>query len=360
MRMIAFLFWTRPEIIKLYPLIKYCLNNDVKFILVHSNQHYSHNLDTVFFEELKIPNPSYNLNIWSWSHAFQTARILDWLDEVFNHVKIDFLFVHGDTNTTLAWWLFASKKWIKLVHIEAWLRSYDRSMPEEINRIIVDSISDYLFTPTKEAKNILLNEWISSGKILVSWNTIVDAIKLALDNIISKEKLTSIFNLNGPFILLTIHRPSNTVSGDFFIKILNYINDFACKKHFQVIFPIHPRTEKLLSEKEKETFPNISFIEPVWFLEMLALEKYSDLIISDSWWIQEEAYILKKKMLVLRNNTERPEVMESWNINLLPPENLVNIEKIFNKLNFNQQKYSNVLGDGSSAKKIFNFLNSSI
>ena len=201
----CFILWTRPEIIKLYSCIKYAEKNNLDYFIIHSNQHYSTNMDKVFFDELELSEAKYNLWINWWYHWEMTGKMMIEIEKILLDEKPDIVYIQWDTNTVLAWWLVASKLWIKVAHIEAWLRSYDKTMPEEINRICTDHLSDYLFSPTIRQKDILISENIDESKIYVLWNTIVDAVYMIKD--LSKTKTNEVFqkyNISeNNYILLT-------------------------------------------------------------------------------------------------------------------------------------------------------------
>lgn len=314
---VAIIIGTRPEIIKCSPLIRYLQNQDnIEWFLIHTNQHYSENMDKIFFDELELSFPKYNLWIWSWSHGDMTWKMLISIEKILLEECPHIVFVQWDTNTVLAWWLSASKLGIKVAHIEAWLRSYDKSMPEEINRILTDHLSDYLFSPTQKQADILISEWIEKNKIFITGNTIVDAIYEWLEIAEKQEEkiLKKYWLWKNDYILLTAHRPSNVDQKDTLKSILEgiwSISDILDKKIF---FPVHPRTKLNIEKFWLGYLCEERFIlsEPIWFVENLIVEKNSYLIATDSWWIQEEACILKKKTLILRDNTERPETLEVW------------------------------------------------
>ncbi len=352
----AVVLGTRPEIIKLSSIIRFLHSNNEDFFIVHSGQHYSYNLDKVFFEELELPSPKYNLDVGSGSHAVMTSKIMVGLEKIFLDEKPDFVIVQGDTNTVLSAALVASKLFIPVVHVEAGLRSYDNSMPEEINRIVTDHVSSFLFPPTVESKNILLKENISESKIFVVGNTIVDAV---LQNIViadSKVDVLKTLNLNkNEYFLLTMHRPSNV---DFKENIENIF--FGLKKVYDkfnipFVFPIHPRTKKNI-EKFNIKIPDfIRVVEPLGFLEFLQLEKNARMIFTDSGGIQEEACILKVPCVTLRFNTERPETV-SVGSNVLVGNNP---DKIFEGSVFMFNKntdWINPFGKGDSGERIISIL----
>ncbi len=355
----AVVLGTRPEVIKLSSIIRFLYDNNEDFFIVHSGQHYSYNLDKVFFEELDLPLPKYNLDVGSSSHAVMTSKIMVGLEKIFLSEKPDFVIVQGDTNTVLAGALTASKINIPVVHVEAGLRSYDSSMPEEVNRIVTDHISSFLFTPTVESKNILLKENISENKIFVVGNTIVDAV--FQNSVIANRKVDVLKKLGleeKKFFLLTMHRPSNV---DFKNNIENVF--LGLKKVFEkfgfvFVFPIHPRTKKNI-EKFNIKIPSfIKVIEPVGFLEFLQLEKNSFMIFTDSGGVQEEACILNVPCITLRFNTERPETV-SVGSNILsgniPEKIFENSILMFKKIE-NNFSWTNPFGKGDSGERIIKIL----
>lgn len=309
---IALILWTRPEIIKMAPVIKEIEKRKEEYFIIHTNQHYSKEMDELIFADLKLNKAKYNLEVGSWNHWEQTWKMLWRIENVFLKEKPDIVLVHGDTNTTLAGALAAKKMQIKVWHIEAWLRSFDNTMPEETNRILVDHISDFLFSPTKEAAKNAEKEWIDSHKIKIVWNTVVDAIvqnrKLAQNTPILNE----LWLINNNFFILTCHRPGNTDNKSNLNNILYWINEVAEIYKQKVIFPAHPRTITMI-EKFNIIIPkNIKIIESVSFLNMISLMDNARIIFTDSWWIQEEACILNTPTVTLRENTERPESLDTW------------------------------------------------
>ena len=329
----AIILGTRPEIIKLSPLIRELKEED---ILIHTNQHYSENMDKVFFDELNLRKPNYNLNVGSGSHGKQTADMLVKIEEILIKEKPDVVIVQGDTNSVLAGALAATKLHIKVAHVEAGLRSFDMSMPEEKNRIMVDHISDYLFSPTQETTQHLLNEGISKDKIFTVGNTIVDAT-LSNSNLIEKD-------VSNKYMLLTMHRAENVDSRERLEFLISQINLIA--NSINVIFPIHPRTKKMLEEFNLNLHSNITVIEPVGYLEFLKLQKNATLILTDSGGIQEEACILKVPCITLRTTTERPETI-SVGANILMTSNLEEDVKKMLQINTN---WENPFGENATQK----------
>lgn len=354
----CFILWTRPEIIKLYSCIKYCEENNIDYFIIHTNQHYSQNMDKIFFDELWIKKPKYNLWINWWNHWEMTGNMMVEIEKILLKEKPQIVFVQWDTNTVLAWWLVASKIWIKVAHIEAWLRSYDMTMPEEINRVCVDHLSNYLFTPTSKQKEILLWENIDNKKIFVVWNTIVDAVYIVKE--ISKNNNNDILNkyniLKNNYILFTTHRPNNVDNKENLENILNALIDIKNMSNKEVLFPIHPRTKNNIIKFWLDyLLDNFIVINPVWFFENIFLESNSYLIITDSWWIQEEACILEKKALILRENTERPETLEVWWA-ILVWNDKQKIISWYKEIENKNIKWYNPFGDWESSQKIFDIL----
>lgn len=306
---LAIILGTRPETIKLYSIIKHCQQENRDFFLVHTNQHYSEEMDRVFFEELALPGPDYNLTIGSGSHGEQTGRMIEKIEAVLVDEKPSHVFVQGDTNTTLAGALAASKLDCEVAHVEAGLRSYDRQMPEEINRVLTDHVSDYLFCPTEKQKKILLSEGITPDKIFVTGNTIVDAVcqvKQAFDRgLLNRYGLAK-----KQYVLLTMHRPSNVDCKEKLSAHLLNIARVAKEYALPVVFPVHPRTENVLKNFAVKVPANIRLIKPLGFKTLLNLEANARIILTDSGGVQEEACILGVPSLNLRENTERPECVE--------------------------------------------------
>ncbi len=403
---ICFVLGTRPEIIKLYSSIQYCHKNNIPYFVIHTNQHYNSNMDSVFFDELEIASPKYNLKVGSGSHATMTAKMLTAMEEVMQDEKPSVVIVQGDTNSTLSGALVAAKMGIKVAHIEAGLRSYDRSMPEEINRIMVDHISDFIFPPTEAQKKTLLGEGISESKIFVVGNTVVDAIldcqKLSqqkstiieslnltnsIENKIEKkeaivEKSDDLFSFepeelvenetndslfdfdsnsssntnisNQKYFLLTCHRPSNTDKLEHFRAILQATNEICLEQGAICIFPAHPRLAKQINTINQ--FNKIKVIEPVGFLDMIALQSGADTIFTDSGGIQEEACILQKKTVILRTNTERPETIEVGGANLVKEITVNEIKNQYSNLTKKSVNWYNPFGSGLSGSKIVNVI----
>lgn len=307
--MIAVLIGTRPEFIKLAPVLRTFEKKKISYILIHSGQHYSLELDKQIIKDLKLPEPDYNLDIGSGTQAEQTGKIMLGVEQILIKKKPEILIVHGDTNTMLAGSLAAVKLHIPIAHIESGLRSFDNKMPEEINRIITDRISTLLFAPTEGAKQNLIREGIAENKIFVTGNTIVDSL---IDHLPLAKKSSILKQSNlkkDDYILVTAHR-AETVDEPkrlkALISLLIYATVILKKK---IIWPIHPRTMKQLDVNSIKLDSIIKTIPPTDYLNMLSLINNAAFIMTDSGGIQEEAYILKKRLVTLRNSTERPETL---------------------------------------------------
>ena len=275
---IAIILGTRPEIIKMSPIIRELNLNGTEYFILHTGQHYSYNMDKIFFEKFEIPTPKYNIDIGSGTHGEQTGKMLIDIEKILLNEKPDIVLVEGDTNSVLAGALAASKIGIKVGHVEAGLRSYDRTMPEEINRILTDHCSDYLFSPTEESKQILLREGIEEEKIFVTGNTIVDAVYQNLKNF---DKKTDSIIADREYFLVTIHRQENVDNIYRFNNILQGLKKI--RDHFQIpiIYPVHPRSREII-KKLNVNLDWIELIDPVDYLNFLYLESNAKLIFTDS------------------------------------------------------------------------------
>ena len=282
-------------------------------ILIHTGQHYDPEMSDVFFEELDIPSPDYYLGIGSGTHGKQTGECLAKIEEVLLKEKPDLVLVYGDTNSTLAGALAAVKLHVPVAHVEAGLRSFDRSMPEEVNRVLVDHMSDFLFCPTQTAVDNLRSEGITKG-VFLTGDVMVDALEynkeIARDrsDVLQKYSLTP-----GRFFILTVHRPSNTDNPAHMESIIEALGKCGMK----ILFPVHPRTRKyLVSFGLWDKIPeNVVICEPLGYLDMLAAMSSAGKILTDSGGVQKEAYLLSVPCITLRENTEWVETVEAgWNI----------------------------------------------
>jgi UDP-N-acetylglucosamine 2-epimerase (non-hydrolysing) len=349
--MISIVLGTRPEIIKLAPVIRACQKFGAKFSVLHTGQHYSYDMDLIFFKELELPLPQYNLDIGSGTHAEQTGRIMTGIEKVFLSERPDLVLVQGDTNTVLAGALAASKLHIPVGHIEAGLRSFDRSMPEEINRIVVDHIADLLFAPTDLSRQYLLNEGIEEKRIHITGNTVVDAV--FKNRGIARKNSSLIRNLgldSGKYFLATAHRAENVDIKAGLDGIIRGLTAIGKMFGLPVILPMHPRTQKMMREFRIDA-GDISIIQPVGYLEFLDLEAGARLILTDSGGVQEEACILGVPCITLRENTERPETITTG-ANMLAgtdTEKIICASEIMMK---KSRTWENPYGDGHAGERI--------
>ena len=302
----------RPNFMKAAPVIAaLSAYGNVSQVLVHTGQHYDTNMSDIFFDQLGLPRPDINLEVGSGSHAQQTAQIMVRFEEVADRKRPDLVLVYGDVNSTVAAALVCAKLQIPIGHVEAGLRSFDRTMPEEINRLITDQIADLLFTPSCDGDQNLLREGVSQEKIHLVGNVMIDTLVRLLP---TAEKiwpaLQSRLNLNGKYCLVTLHRPSNVDSQSGLVPIMEVLRDIS--RDFKVLFPVHPRTRRKLSECGISLDqPGFLVMEPVGYIEFLALQHNSTIVITDSGGIQEETTFLNIPCLTLRENTERPVTVTS-------------------------------------------------
>ncbi|MBE0669806.1 MAG: UDP-N-acetylglucosamine 2-epimerase (non-hydrolyzing) [Anaerolineales bacterium] len=299
----------RPQFIKAAPVSR-ALIPFFHEVMVHTGQHYDYGMSDVFFEEMEIKKPEFNLGIGGGTHAEQTGLMLIELEKILTSVKPDCILVYGDTNSTLAGALAAAKAGIPLAHVEAGLRSYDRTMPEEVNRVLTDHVSNLLFCPTDAAVKNLAKEGIVQGVHRVG-DVMYDALLYNLANARAKSKILDQLGLKkGGYALATVHRAANTDS----IERMRSILDGLGKLDTQVIFPVHPRTRKTINEWEISTGANVLMVEPVGYFDMLVLQENSNCILTDSGGVQKEAYLAGVRCITLREDTEWVEtVAAGWN-----------------------------------------------
>lgn len=322
----------RPNFMKIAPLMReYRKYDTIQPVLVHTGQHYDQKMSDLFFEQLEIPRPDINLGVGSGSHAVQTAEVMKAIEPVLLSHKPDVMIVVGDVNSTIACGLVAVKMGIKLAHVEAGLRSRDRTMPEEINRILTDAISDLLFCTEQSGVDNLLREGVPSDRIHMVGHVMIDTL---LNNL-KKAQSSSILEdlrreqiLDGaPYSVLTLHRPSNVDDPETFSRILDGLD--VIQKEMPILFPIHPRTRKNLQQSalsgRVESMKNLHLLDPLGYLDFLKLMSNARLVMTDSGGIQEETTVMKIPCLTFRENTERPVTVEigSNQIVGMDPERIV-------------------------------------
>jgi len=354
---IGIIVGTRPEIIKMAPVIRECQNRKISYFIIHSNQHYSEEMDSIFFKELNLPKPHYNLGVGSGLHSNQTGNILIKMEPILLEEKPDVVLVQGDTNTVLAGALAASKLDIKVGHIEAGLRSYDRTMPEETNRILTDHMSRYLFAVGPNQQAILSKEGIASDKIYMVGNTVSDSLFQHLE--ISAEKSNILTELNveeGKYFLVTAHRASNVDVPAHLLELLSLFDQLHNQYSQTIVWPIHPRTQTKLKEFNIEVPQYLKLLPPIGYLDFIQLQKKAQLILTDSGGIQEEACLLGVPCITLRENTERPESIEVG-ANVLVGRDaekaLTAADKWLSRKSFS---WENPFGDGHVAESILDIV----
>ena len=297
----------RPNFMKIAPIMRALENHSaIEPVLVHTGQHYDEEMSELFFRQLDIPEPDINLEVGSASHAVQTARIMERFEKVCLDIEPDMVMVVGDVNSTAACTLVASKLNIKTAHYEAGLRSNDRSMPEEINRIVTDAICDYFFTTSKDANENLMREGKAADRIFLVGNLMIDTLMRLLQKATIKGlRNLGIEGLGSKYALVTLHRPSNVDDSGMFLSIMKALERIA--HNLPVIFPVHPRTRRRLNDsKFKIQNSELRLIDPIGYLEFLSLQKNATVVITDSGGIQEETTVLGIPCLTMRENTERP------------------------------------------------------
>lgn len=365
---LCIVYGTRPEIIKLSPVIKFCRRKNIPFFCVHTGQHYSYKMDKIFLKELNLPAPEYSLKIKSKAPYMQgehTGRMLIKLEKILLKELPYCIIVQGDTNSGFAGALTAEKisttesytgYHVKVAHLEAGLRSFDRSMPEETNRFITDHLSDFLFAPTEEEKTMLLREGVDRSKIFVVGNTIVDAVKESVKESKKKSRILKDLGLkNRGYIMLTLHRQENVDSKKVLADIMKGLELIHKRFHKTIIFPIHPRTTKMMNKFRVNMPDGIRVIKPLGFLDFLWLEANAFLILTDSGGVQEEACILRVPCVTIRNNTERPETV-SVGSNIIAgtmPETILKSAVTIAKA---KRNWENPFGDGRTSEKMFGIL----
>jgi len=348
MKHIITIIGARPQFIKAAALSRALKKFKIDEVLVHTGQHFDENMADIFFRQMEIPEPKYNLGINSLLHGAMTGRMLEEIEKVLLTEKPDFVVVFGDTNSTLAGALAASKLHIKVAHVEAGLRSFNMQMPEEVNRILTDRISDILFCPTETAINNLKTEGFDNfkSKIVNSGDVMYD-VALYYSKI-SAEHSTIINDLDledKPFLLTTLHRQENTDDLERLSSILTAFNELS--ENYKIVLPIHPRTRKII-EKEKFIL-NFTPLDPVGYFDMIELLKHCSFVITDSGGLQKEAFFFKKHCLVIRDETEWTELVDLGYNFIVGTQTQNIVEKALqlkeSKVSFDAKPYGN--GDAS-------------
>ena len=303
----------RPNFMKIAPLMKEMNRHpEIQPVLVHTGQHYDEKMSKSFFDDLEIPRPDINLEIGSASHSVQTAKIMMEFEQVLLREKPDLVLVVGDVNSTIGCALPASKMRIPIAHVEAGLRSFDREMPEEINRVLTDAISDYLFVTEPSGRKNLLKEGVAEKKIFFVGNVMIDTLLANKEKSEQSSILSTLQLVPRQYATLTLHRPSNVDVRETFLRIFEALEEIQA--YLPIIFPIHPRTKKRIDEfgltERARSLSNLRFVDPLGYLDFLKLVAESKFVLTDSGGIQEETTILNVPCITLRENTERPITVE--------------------------------------------------
>lgn len=349
---LAIVLGTRPEIIKMAPIVRACRQQEVPFYILHTGQHYSYSMDQAFFEDLGIPGAKYNLEVGSGAPGAQTGRMLERIESVLVKERPRAVLVQGDTNTVLAGGMAASKQEIPVGHVEAGLRSFDRSMPEETNRVLVDHLADALFAPTDASAANLRREGIPDARIHVTGNTVVDAVHQHQELAAKRSDVLQRLHLgNEPFALLTMHRKENVDDATRFRSAL----EGAAKVHDQtgwhIVYPIHPRARKRLEEFDIPT-EGLKLVDPLGYLDFLYLQSRAQVIMTDSGGVQEEACILRTPCVTLRENTERPETLEGGANRLAGTDPDRIATAVLEATQSTAHSWKNPFGDGKASERI--------
>ncbi|HAK00229.1 MAG TPA: UDP-N-acetylglucosamine 2-epimerase (non-hydrolyzing) [Bacteroidales bacterium] len=355
MKKVLSIVGARPNFIKIAPLDKAFrkYRKEVKHLICHTGQHFDNAMSSVFFEELGLPKPDFYLGVGSGSHAAQTAKIMLELEKVLEIEQPDMIIVPGDVNSTLASALVASKMGIPIAHIEAGLRSFDRTMPEEINRIVTDVVSDLLFVSEHSGIRNLRDEGIEENRIYFVGNIMIDSLEEHYEIIESNPVVSTMGLERDQYILATFHRPNNVDDNKSLADLLKCLTRLAEKR--PVVFPVHPRTRNNIQTfgLNVNLHPNLILTEPLGYIEFLSLMRYAELVVTDSGGIQEETTYLGVQCITVRKNTERPVTIDVGT-NQLVGTDLERVEKVALEILSGNTKAGRIpeLWDGKTAKRI--------
>jgi len=359
MKKIISVVGARPNFMKVAPIHRAFreYEKDICHLICHTGQHYDEKMSKIFFEELELPKPDFYLGVGGGSHAVQTAAIMVEFEKILLAESPDLVLVVGDVNSTIACTLVAKKMNIKVAHVESGLRSFDRAMPEEINRILTDAISDYLFISESSGVDNLLREGVSSDKIFLVGNVMIDSLVNNTKKIDASPILRSLDLKDGGYILTTLHRPSNVDEKDSLSSILQILNKYAEK--YKIVFPVHPRTRSKMETfgLSGEISSNIILCDPIGYTDFLCLMKHAALVLTDSGGIQEESTYLGIQCITLRNNTERP-ITVSLGTNHLIGTDIGKVDQALQAILDGQIKKGGIppLWDGQTASRICSHL----
>jgi len=334
------------------PVIRECEARRSDYFILHTGQHYSHNMDALFFEELNLPQPKYNLGIGvEPNHRYHVRLMIDRMIDILAAERPDWVLVYGDTNSALAATLAANRLKITIAHIEAGLRSFDIVMAEEVNRMLSDHLASFLFIPTEKSREHVLGEGIPEERIILSGNTVVDAVYQNREIARARPVLEQLGLEPKGYFVVTAHRPENVDFKDRLANILGGLGSVYREFRLPLVFSVHPRTRKMMEQFDLALPDGVREIEPLGYLDFLQLQSQARLILTDSGGIQEEACVLGVPCVTLRDNTERPETLEVGS-NILagvdPSKILRHVQRMYNKGNTWESPY----GDGTAAKTI--------
>ncbi len=352
---VAIVVGTRPEIIKMAPLVRACSERGVPYRLLHTGQHYSYEMDGVFFEELGLPAPHANLEVGSGTPAYQIGAILGGMATAIERERPDWVLVEGDTNSVLAAALAGQKLGVRVGHVEAGLRSYDRGMPEEINRILTDHLSDHLYAPTAHARRTLLGEGIGEARIRVTGNTVVDELLLQRPRAEARGAAARFGVTPKRYAVATVHRAENTDQEARLRGIVRGLSEAARSTGLEILCAVHPRTTPRLAALGLDWGPGVRALPPLPYLDFLGLHAQAALTLTDSGGLQEEACCLGVPCVTLRDNTERPESVEAG-ANVLVGADAEAIVAGARRMLASPGGWSNPFGDGRAAHHILDAL----
>jgi UDP-N-acetylglucosamine 2-epimerase (non-hydrolysing) len=348
---LAIVVGTRPEIIKMAPVVRACIARRVPYLLLHTGQHYSFELDGVFFEELGLPRPHRNLEVGSGTQSYQIAAVIEKLAPVLEAERPDAVLVEGDTNSVLAAALAANKGGIAVGHVEAGLRSYDRGMPEEINRVLTDHLAEWLFAPTTNARDILLGEGIATERVVVTGNTVVDELLLQRPRAERPELFERFGVARGGYALATVHRAENVDVDARLRAILAGLDAAGRALELPVLAALHPRTTTRMAALGLAATGAVRALPPLGYLDFLGLQAGAALVLTDSGGLQEEACALRVPCVTLRDNTERPESV-AVGANVLAGADADRIVACARRMAARPRTWTNPFGDGRSGERI--------
>jgi UDP-N-acetylglucosamine 2-epimerase (non-hydrolysing) len=345
----------RPNFMKAAPVLRALAEKSgVRQMLVHTGQHYDAAMSDVFFQQLGLPEPDVNLGVGSGTHTEQTAAVMVGFEKVLLESKPDWVVVYGDVNSTVAAALVAAKVGIRVAHVEAGLRSFDRAMPEEINRLLTDQISDLLLTPSQDGNDNLAREGIAANKVHLVGNVMIDSLRRVLPSIASSASKA----LPAKYALVTLHRPSNVDDLPWLASMLDALSELSSS--ISVVFPVHPRTRQRIASFKNFTASNgLQLLDPVPYLEFLALQSKATVVVTDSGGIQEETTCLGVPCLTIRENTERP-ITVTVGTNILVGRDIVRVKQEISKILGGEVKIGQIppLWDGHTAQRIADVITS--